>query len=771
MVLKRLLVTALGALGLGALAAGTALAQSPQNPGDSNIPAPDLFDDQITCINNVPAAMNRLTTTVVPMGAMESPLDTAIGMGDVKLDSDNTNIGTVLTNIGYVIPAAGSNCGAGTDMSAFTDTGDNNQGSIATDVAEGYSDLYTKYTAVYGDPSMADSTGAKGALDKAQKDLAMAPATNTDAQNKTLQDAVDSAQEAYNDAKAAFDAVSAGPVYQAGVAEWMAQAAVIDAVDDYNTKVDNANMAKTTLDAMDYGNYVPLINTELISAVTTISDGMATIGTATQLRDYANADGDQVATVDSMTGVTTSTDSNFDANGDLVIPQVDDPSSTVDGETIDLVNTSINGVDEIRTRAENFKLAADALKKRRDENKNPLLQDLYDEVYRRAKIESDYASGQLADTLADTTDQRSTEQKDPDNDQYVASPITISGRNAKYVDESNKRAASEADLRAKAAAREAATESTAGAFQSPTDFYNQLVARRQALKFAADKKVADASKDGATPSKQLTSAAEDAAKALTAAETAQANVAKLLGDTDNPTVALVNTLLEIDGDDGQALADAISSNYAATKKVADSVDGLVGDDGAVGQNTAAIAENAEDITALDGRVTQNEADILTNAGHIMENRGMIETNTANIATNAGNIMTNTTNIATNAADIMENRGMIDTNTSAIGMNTSAIADNANAIGSNSAAIQRNSGMIGELSESLETVRAGVAASMALAGMPAINGRGISIGVGSFDGESAFAVGFMIQSEMASFKVGVTSAGGATGASAGVGFQF
>ena len=61
-------------------------------------------------------------------------------------------------------------------------------------------------------------------------------------------------------------------------------------------------------------------------------------------------------------------------------------------------------------------------------------------------------------------------------------------------------------------------------------------------------------------------------------------------------------------------------------------------------------------------------------------------------------------------------------------------------------------MIGELSESLEVVRAGVAASMALAGMPAINGRGISIGVGSFDGESAFAVGFQIQGEMASFKV-------------------
>ena len=105
------------------------------------------------------------------------------------------------------------------------------------------------------------------------------------------------------------------------------------------------------------------------------------------------------------------------------------------------------------------------------------------------------------------------------------------------------------------------------------------------------------------------------------------------------------------------------------------------------------------------------------------------------------------------------------------MNTSAIADNAASIGSNRSSIMQNAGMIGDLQDQMEVVRAGVAASMALAGMPAINGRGISIGVGSYDGESAFAVGFQIQGEMASFKVGVTSAGGETGASAGVGFQF
>ena len=104
-------------------------------------------------------------------------------------------------------------------------------------------------------------------------------------------------------------------------------------------------------------------------------------------------------------------------------------------------------------------------------------------------------------------------------------------------------------------------------------------------------------------------------------------------------------------------------------------------------------------------------------------------------------------------------------------NADNIASNMNAIGQNRSAISDNRNMIGELSDDLDVVRAGVAASMALAGMPAINGRGIAIGVGSYDGESAFAVGFQIQGEQASFKVGVTSSGGETGASAGVGFNF
>ncbi len=196
------------------------------------------------------------------------------------------------------------------------------------------------------------------------------------------------------------------------------------------------------------------------------------------------------------------------------------------------------------------------------------------------------------------------------------------------------------------------------------------------------------------------------------------------------------------------------------------------------------------------RSMDNANAIMDNADAIDMNKDMIGSNTDMIATNAENIKTNADNIMQEqmdrmaademlmAADVMlksdidANKMMGMANMDAIDMNKDMIGSNTMKIGENSAAITRNSGMIsdnsrmiGELSESLEVVRAGVAASMALAGMPAVNGRGIAIGVGSYDGESAFAVGFQVAGEQASFQVGITSSGGETGASAGVGFQF
>ena len=251
-------------------------------------------------------------------------------------------------------------------------------------------------------------------------------------------------------------------------------------------------------------------------------------------------------------------------------------------------------------------------------------------------------------------------------------------------------------------------------------------------------------------------------------------------------------------------ADARSRHNEAD--IADLGGDIEGLEGRVGDNEDDIATNAAGIMTNAGNIATNSADIMTNAGNIatnsadiMTNAGNIATNSADIMTNAGNIAMNSEGIMTNAGDIAMNSEYIMTNAGNIAMNAEGIMTNAGniamtyevakhadevahradhkadanamAIGSNRSSIMQNAGRIGELSEDLDVVRAGVAASMALAGMPAINGRGISIGVGSFDGESAFAVGFQIQGEQASFKIGVTSSGGETGASAGVGFNF
>ncbi len=880
MVLKRILVTTLSALGLGALAAGTA---SGQTAGDGNIPAPNIFDDQIQCSMFVPGAMNTPMPTVVPMGGMTSPLDDLInglGMGTYQLTAANVTaqiaddamtanvneqdvaLATLNTNLGYVIPATGMNCGLGAGMGPtlgtmnidagdgmggdpdgdFLDVGDTLAwGDVPKDVADGYSDLLTKFIAVYGDPGGTTGGTARdlAAAIKAQSEL---PADASAGQRTAAQERVDTAQAAHNRAMAEYNAISAGlsagaqgqsPIYKAGVAEWMAKAAVSQSIVDYNDAVMKAygtdggmaaatGGAKGQLDNMNYtsdgtasgtSKYVPLGATGnlLVGTVVTVMDGMATV-VQTALANYVNRNLDQTAAAVDMDGVTTISASNFDEAGNLVVPmslQDHDGDSATDEVLRPIVSATVQTVSAIRTVAENHELAAKALEKLRDENVNAVNQEVFDEAARRARLEANYYNNVLQTMLADTVDTRTDAQKltfvdtngngvrdagEDTNDNYEPAPITIASRHADYIAASNKRVAAEADLRAKVATREAATTAVRNAFNSPQDFYQQLVDRRTALKAAADKVVTDAQANGGTATEAQTKAASDAQKALMAANMAKSNLEDLFADENDPGVTLINELLKTGGDDGQALVDAISSNYdtanaakTTADKVAEDVAGLTGDEGAVSQNTANIKTNADNIGKLDERVADNEAEIWdadgnsridANETRSMTNATNIATNTTNIATNAENIMglrtdvdQNEEDIMTNAGNIMTNSGRLDTAEGRISSNADAIANNMNSIGQNQAAIGRNESAIMGLQDQMEVVRAGVAASMALAGMPAINGRGISIGVGSFDGESAFAVGFQIQSDMASFKVGVTSAGGETGASAGVGFQF
>ncbi len=836
MVLKRLLVTTLGALGLGALAAGTA---SGQTAGDGNIPAPDIFNDQITCSMLLPSVGGmtaRNTPSRLAANAEDSALDELIGMGTATVTDPGS--------LGYVIPPGGNNCGGGptgpmfgamdidANSNMMLDDGDTvAAGSIPVDVAEGYSALLPLFEVVYGNPGQTTG-GTVRALAAANKALSEAIENGLPASTITsLQGAVTRAQEAHNMALARFNSAAGGPIYQAGVAEWMAKAAVTKSIADYNKQVTDTNAALVALDALDYGSYVPLGNDELITTVVTFdAAGMAMI-VATELEQYINAvlGMSEVATVDEDTGVTTTTASNFALDGTLIVPMrfyepdgslsadqanpSDDavlrPWVVDDGTENQIGNAGTPG-QGIRDVVERTNAAAAALKKLRDDNVVTSVQSIYNDAYARAQAEADYYNGVWARVLADNTDLREANQKLPFlddgtlanngineadettvNPNYVENPITIAGRAAAYTTESNKRFTAEQGLRAAVATREAATDAVVAAFNSPQDFYAQLVARRQALKATADKAVADAAPVGGVAPESLRDAAADAAKALANAEEAQADLLALFADEDDPTVALINELVKTGGDDGQALVDAISATYDTAAGAADAarevVNELTGEGGAVSTNTANIATNATNIEnnsnaiiSLEGEVFDDDGNsrIDANETRSMENRTMIATNTTNIATNASHIMglrtdvdSNMGRIGQNEMDIMMNAGNIADNTTAIGVNADAIAANMNSIGSNSSAISDNRNMIGELSDDLDVVRAGVAASMALAGMPAINGRGISIGVGSFDGESAFAVGFQIQGEMASFKVGVTSASGATGASAGVGFQF
>ena len=743
MVLKRILVTALGALGLSALATGPTFAQQ--------VPAPDFFGDQIVCSSAnaaavVPDPLAGTGANMMGPSLLEQALRGATGMGDPQTVA--SALGATQDSLDFVIDPTEANCGRG-DGTEFATTDANYE------LASGYTQALTQFEAVL----------------REENSVRTAQAALKDAIEGGIESAILSAREGLEEAQAdlateqaKLNAIGAGPIYQAGIREWRAEVRVDAAVADWDAAVPEVVRAQTSLRAAEYGDYVVLPGQNLLTALTDADGNLQRGAIAAYIGEATNGATD-----------------GFDENQDLIIPDADE-----DGVP-DVTTTAVSDVMDNSAAADR---AVAALKEAIADTDDGVQRTRLGEALRRAEDEQLHLNEYLRRALNDNTELRdfvADSETDPTHPDYELDSIRV--RNGDYEGALGERDEAEGELRDAVAARVAATKGVQDAFQGPGSYYDQYVNRHTYLTSQAQKVVDDATADGRTPTKTESDALAAAQKARDEATAARDRYQAMVADSDNPAVNLIGDLLVPDGqnadDDGQAVVDAVSDTYEVAKsasdtanRVADEVSGLTGEGGAVATNAANIAENTEAIGILDGRVTKNEDDIASNTMMIGENRDMIVTNAGNIATNSMNIMenrgmieTNEAGITMNAGAISENRGMIETNSAGISSNADAIAANMNSIGSNSSAISDNRNMIGELSDDLDVVRAGVAASMALAGMPAINGRGISIGVGSFDGESAFAVGFQIQGEMASFKVGVTSASGATGASAGVGFQF
>ena len=135
-----------------------------------------------------------------------------------------------------------------------------------------------------------------------------------------------------------------------------------------------------------------------------------------------------------------------------------------------------------------------------------------------------------------------------------------------------------------------------------------------------------------------------------------AEYASYAGDSEDPANALLTALIIGEGNDAEAVVEAINSTVELTES----------NDVDIAANTDAISANAE---LINNSTT-------TNSTAIGDNAGLITTNATNIATNATDIATNATDIATNATDIATNVTNIATNATDIATNVTNIATNA-----------------------------------------------------------------------------------------------
>ena len=756
---KRMLVTALGAVGVGALVAGPAWGQD--GVTDGNIPAPKLYGGSNDCTMAPKTVVNK------------------------RKDADSTILDDALDGFGVIDTATGDAADLVAAVTVGTACADTNPVAAGFDTA----------TRLY---NSADT--AKRLIDEDDPD---ADLVADYAEKKADQDAYGG-----NVYDAVYTQLSRQKTAKKAIADWndIVRPVEGDAADDGTFSV-----AKQTRDTINVRPGAGQ-NANLVGYT---PDDPSTADTNEEvIGDYGGEGAIEgfraIMGFDQAADTAADTDPNPVVNGELNFLNAFTSGGTLRLHTVD--HDSDAATDEIAGPSEFINTLGEVSNQLNIWNKavrvaEGHLEDAIElgsgnldtlrETVRRAKAGRDHIQSELDRLTAIIRAKNYSYDHDADGgttpDREVSSVL------ADYNTELGKRNRAETSVRNAVAALEQARDAVQTQMSSPGSYLEQLVDLRQYQKNEKDAQVADF---GASVPASVVKAAEDAAKAL---ENARADLAAhntLVGDENNPASALISALLETDPDeedDGQALVNAISSNYQAISNVAQNI------------------QDVESLTGEGGAVTVNAENIATNAGNIATNAENIATNTGNIATNAGNIATNAENIATNAGNIAMNRTDIDANTatlvdhgmklaqkkqyidnlgmhigvdpvtgmgtgeggmSRIDMNAAGVMENRGMITTNSAGIMENRAMIDSNSmsimrnmEDIQTLKSGVAASMALAGMPEMGARGVSVGAGSYGGETALAVGVHFSGENSRFKIGVTSSGGETGASLGAGWSF
>ena len=570
MVLKRLLMTALGALSLGALVAGPASAQQ--------IPAPDAYGDPQAC-----AASIKAVTAAADTGKV----------GDNGLTPTQT---AALTNMAR---------------------------SCAGDVGGGIAKARTLWQA---------AVDAKEDLDDAQK----AYDADDSARNK---DDLDEATKAHTDAVTARnDYAGGGAIYEA-VFEEKYRLAKAEAASSAFTKAEAAaDTAQALRDTVELENYI------------TDFAGFDATGQAYEFETYTvktTADNADTPDVDETAyttyvrvkkqGGATVTPVRQDPEDDtsqLIVPPTlaltkINPDGMDDGTVSFTVETIDHDLDDTTDRISFLRVTTDVLDDNRDSTTIGMVNSEYKmakknltdaekalkgnqdgsltigltEDVRRAQAQYDFFAAQKAnvekslaagDLVVDRMGDNPATPNEVETDfDLQDTPYTVEDFEALTDLQSAETDAADA-LKDAYDDRVAATDDLETNQRDTQAYLDQLGALRQNEKDAAD---AAAPEDAEEP----TAAQKKANENLATANAQLKSFTDLQAlDDANPVKALVNALVEAKGtaedDDGQALVDAISSNYDTASDASETateamnaVEGLSGADGLVAGNTGRIS--------------------------------------------------------------------------------------------------------------------------------------------------------------------------------------